>query len=77
MPGERDVKPVEPTSGEMWGVLNPYGQFWSYNTFNSEAEARAHVERFWHGLTPPGDLSRFTPVRVRVTVELLTDPSND
>lgn len=59
-------KPYRSTS--RFGILNPYGDIWSPETFDTEAEAMAYVEQFWRDTKGVTDLSRFKPVRVRVTV---------
>lgn len=53
-----------------FGVLNPWGDIWTSETFTSEAKARKHIEDFWRGIDDAGDLTRFkvVPVRVHVTV---------
>jgi hypothetical protein len=56
--------------GEAWGILNPYGELWTHDTFQSEDAARRDVEAFWRGNPNAGDLSGFKPVRVNVRVTL-------
>lgn len=60
----------KPATGGAWGILNPYGDVWTHDTFHTKEEARAYLEAFWNqpGFAPQ-DLSRFkiVPVRVRVS----------
>jgi hypothetical protein len=53
------------------GILNPYGGIWTDTTFRTEAEAMAYVECFWRGNENAPNLSKFKPVKVRVTVTCL------
>lgn len=53
---------------EAWGILNPYGTLWTHQTFLTEQDARDYVAQWWKGMESDGDLSRFRPVRVHVTV---------
>lgn len=59
--------------GEAWGILNPYGDLWTWQSFDTEAEALEYIVRFWRG-NPKIDLRQFKPVRVKVhtTVARLT-----
>lgn len=64
-----------PLSGEAWGILNPFGDFWTYQTFSSEAWARQYIKDFWAGNKNKPDLATFTPVPVTVTVTAIEDTS--
>lgn len=52
-----------------FGILNPWGDIWTSETFKSEAEARKHIEDFCRLIDDAGSLTRFkvVPVRVHVT----------
>lgn len=65
----KTVKRPKPARGEAWGILNPWGDFWTYETFGNEAAAVAYIENFWRGFpgTSP-DLRRFKVVRAKITV---------
>lgn len=61
------------TKVERWGILNPYGDLWTHETFESADQARRYVHRFWQGLNGAGgDLRRFRPIRVKVHVTAST-----
>lgn len=51
-----------------FGILNPWGDVWSSETFTTEDAARAYINAFWRNVKDPGDLSRFRVVRVRTHV---------
>jgi hypothetical protein len=71
-------KRPKPARGEAYGILNPWGDLWTHDTFQTEALARKHIEDFWRNFpSPPTDLSRFKVIRVKVTVSALqkTRPS--
>lgn len=36
-------------ASEIFGIVNPYGQFWTHNTFDSETAALEYVLQFWSG----------------------------
>lgn len=70
-------KRPKPARGEAWGILNPWGDFWTYETFATELEAREYVRRFWNSpgfLAEPRDLSAYRIVRAKVTVSLADRP---
>jgi hypothetical protein len=75
----RAPKKPKPARGEAWGILNPYGDLWTYETFESEDAVKAYVKRFWSDFPPSsrGDLTKFKPVRVRVTVSVLPEPKKE
>lgn len=54
--------------GEAWGILNPYGDLWTWQTFDTPELAISYVERFWRDIKTAHELSRFKPVRVKVHV---------
>ena len=61
-----------------YGILNPWGDLWTYECFESEAEAREHVEAFWRDISgTPSDLDKFTIVPVHVTVVALMDAAGN
>lgn len=49
-----------------FGILNPYGQIWTHNTFDSEADAKGYLERFWE--KTPDNLPGFKVIKVVVTI---------
>lgn len=51
-----------------YGILNPYGDVWSPETFDSMDAALKHLTKFWG---PRDDLSRFTVIPVRVIVSAI------
>lgn len=73
-PGERRAKPYR--SDRRFGILNPWGELWTDDTFLSEAEAREHVRTFWKRsgfpdtTSNPRELAKFKIVPVRVTVSV-------
>lgn len=58
--------------GEAWGILNPYGDLWTWQTFGTPEQAMQHVAHFWR-TTKDMDLSKFKPVRVKVHVTALRE----
>jgi hypothetical protein len=67
----------KPARGEAWGILNPYGDVWTYDTFQTERAARDHLMAFWRNFTAPPDTSEFKIVRVRVTVSHRPTPAEE
>lgn len=61
-------QPPKPAEGEAWGILNPWGDVWTYDVFNSPEAATAYVKRFWGDNRSKVDLNAFKPVRVTITV---------
>jgi len=62
-----DRKP-KGTSGQEWGILNPYGDLWTYEVFETPAEARKHIADFWRDIYGNHDLTKYKIVRVNVRV---------
>lgn len=54
-------------NGEAWGIMNPYGELWTFKTFVSSEAAEEYIHQFWKSV-PAVDKSGFRPVRVRVRV---------
>lgn len=66
--GERRGKPAR---GKAFGILNPWGDVWTHETFDTEERAAHYVVRFWRDF--PGvkrDTSQFKVVPVKVTVSI-------
>jgi len=63
------VKKPKSASRDGFGILNPYGDFWSPHLFDSEEEAKAYFYRFWRGVKDSPDWSayRVVPARQRIT----------
>ncbi len=61
-------KRAKPARGKAFGILNPYGDLWTYSTFETEAEARKYIADFWRGLQGEERLDRFKVIPVKVTV---------
>lgn len=59
---------AKPARGKALGILNPYGDLWTYETFDTEAEARAYIAAFWRGMPGEAGLERFTVIPVKITV---------
>jgi hypothetical protein len=57
-----------PARHKAWGIINPHGDIWTHDTFETAGEARAHVRRFWADTNVDPD--HFEIVRVKVTVSL-------
>jgi hypothetical protein len=56
-----------------YGIINPYGQFWTDDTFASPEQAAASVTAFWKGNAI--DISRFSYVPVVVTIIAVEKPA--
>lgn len=65
----KEAKRPKPARGEAFGILNPYGDLWTFDHFPNEAEARALIKAFWEqpGFGPC-DLTKFKVIPVKVTV---------
>ncbi len=64
----RRAKPARSSGCQVFGILNPYGNLWTWETFASESEARDYVRRFWLSMPGTTDLSKFKVIPVKVTV---------
>lgn len=61
-------KPYRTTKAmKRFGILNPYGDFWTAETFTSEAEARRYIISWWKNAGGV-EVDRFKIVPARVTV---------
>lgn len=72
-------KKPKPARGKAFGILNPYGDLWTYDHFPNEGAAREHVRSYWSAF-PGKDASfaeGFKVVPVRVTVSALPPPPHD
>jgi hypothetical protein len=60
------AKPKKPkgTSRTGYGILNPYGDMWTSEVFDTPAQAQAHLEGFWKGIQDH-DLSKFKIVHAK------------
>lgn len=66
--------PVKPACStdyklERFGILNPYGQFWTPDTFNSRDDAEQCIRNFWRGQAADDFLKRAKIIPVKITVE--------
>ena len=69
------TKKPKPARGKAYGILNPYGDLWTYEHFPSEIAAMDYIDAFWKNTSV--DKSKFKIVRVRVTVSALPPPPSD
>lgn len=53
---------------DRWGILNPWGDVWTVDTFNDADSAREYLRAFWSGQKQDLTTFRIVPVRVRVSV---------
>jgi hypothetical protein len=60
---------------EFIGILNADGDFWTPLAFDNEAEARAHISKFWGQDTEKREecLRKFSFVPVRIVIETIDD----
>lgn len=72
---DRKAKRPKPARGKALGILNPYGDLWTYETFQTEELARAYIKAFWAPIDHGPDLSKFTVIPVKVTVSAIADTS--
>jgi hypothetical protein len=64
-----------PNGGVEIGILNPYGDVWSYSWFETPEAAEAHLRGFWHNTRiTEAEIRRFKLVGVSVTVEAISEP---
>lgn len=68
---KKPKKGPKPYRCQRYGILNPYGDVWTPDTFNTMDAARQHVENFWRGQYDK-DLSKFVVVPVKVVVSAVT-----
>jgi len=61
----------KPARGKGFGILNPFGDLWTYHWFDTEADARRFIADFWRGNQSAPDLDKFKVIPVRVTVSAL------
>lgn len=63
----KSSKARKPYRARRIGIVNPYGDIWTPDTFDNAEQARAYIAEFWRR-QPDTDLSKFTTETVRVTV---------
>jgi hypothetical protein len=52
-----------------WGILNPYGDVWTPEIFETPEQAQKHLEDFWKSFPGPNtDTRKFRIVKARVRV---------
>jgi hypothetical protein len=70
MAEKRKGKRVEPRESfhTRFGIINPYGQFWTDDTFDSIESAERHVRAFWNGTDT--DITRFSYVPVDIVISV-------
>jgi hypothetical protein len=74
----RTAKRPSPIRGNAYGILNPYGDFWTWQTFETERAARDYVVAYWRTFPkPPHDTSRFRVIPVKVSVSAIADTSGE
>ncbi len=56
-----------PSKMMRYGILSPYGNIWTIDTFDSAAEANRHLKKVFHGVV--GDINTFKIIAVEVTVK--------
>ena len=65
--------PIEPrTEHTLFGILNPYGQFWTHETFTTPEKARDYIETFWARNANKPDTSKFEVIPVILTISAVT-----
>lgn len=68
-------KRPKPLRVKRFGILNPWGDLWSYETFDTVDAAGAHIAQFWK-FSKDTDVSKFRVVPVRVTVSVIAEPKS-
>lgn len=63
-------KKPKPYKMRRFGIISPYGDVWTCQTFDSREAARQHVADFWKDIGG-ADLSRYMVARVEVTVRVV------
>lgn len=67
----QSIKEDKSLETERWGILNPYGDLWTPNTFDTEWKAWAHLDGFLRSLKQKEvEPASFKVVRVIVTVRI-------
>lgn len=64
-------KKPKPYRRERLGIINPYGDIWTSETFDTEQAARKYIADFWRGLQGEADIDQFKVVPVVVRVSAL------
>jgi hypothetical protein len=67
-------KKPKTASREGYGILNPYGDMWSSNVFDTMDEASEYLRNFWRKSKPGADLSAYKIVKAKQTAKYLADP---
>lgn len=47
-----------------YGIINPYGDMWTSEVFDTPGQAKGHLERFWQNINGT-DLTKFRIVRAK------------
>ncbi len=65
-------KPLKAKSLHRIGILNGYGEFWTFKTFGSEEMAHKHIDEFWENINLGQDF-KYQLVEVKINaVKLIT-----
>lgn len=62
-----DSNAPRPYRMDRFGILSPYGDIWSCNTFGTEDEARQYIADYWRGTGVRLDTFKVVPVEVVVS----------
>ena len=69
-------KKAKPARGKGLGILNPWGDLWTHNIFETEAGAQQYIRDFWSqpgfkaADRAPQALAKYRVVPVRVIVSI-------
>ncbi len=53
------------------GIVGPYGNLWTYNTFDSANEAERYVHSFWANVKGDHKLSKYKYVPVELKIKVI------
>jgi hypothetical protein len=72
-------KPKTARMAGLWGILNPWGDLWTYEAFGTQAEARVHLEKWWAAFdgSKPATGYRIVPVKVMTSVDFSPTPPQE
>lgn len=70
----KTVERPAPAHSVGWAIVNPWGEFWSTEVFDSEDSARIHFNKFWQSpgfKGSPPKWEDYRAVKVRQTIEVV------
>jgi hypothetical protein len=70
---EKKSKRPKSTVRKGFGILNPYGDMWTTDIFDTAEAAQRHLDDFWQGFEGKQDLARYRIVKAAQRTSFVAD----